>query len=505
MELHEYEAKVLLASVSHTDYDDIVKHSGLQEIQAKRGVQWLTNRNLINVEKKEYTIYTLTEQGKAYAHKGTPDLRLLHALNKEKTVTREKILTQTDITLQELGATLGRLKKLNAITVEQTATGITITKGPGYQQAVDLEKNIAQALQQITTPVHSPDPMLLENLRTLEQRRGTLEVTTKTKNTITITAQGKAIAKTTTAGEAKTGRLTKEMIVSGTYKNASFRAFGLNDPVPNINGGRKHFVTQAIEYIKSIWLELGFSEMDGDYIQSAFWDMDVLFVPQDHPARAMQDTFYMEQTTNLDKDKKILAAIKDIHENGGKTGSLGWRAPYSIQEAQKLLLRTHCTALSAKTLQTIDTSKLPAKYFAVGKVFRNEAVDWSHLAEFHQVEGIVIDRNANFSNLLAYLKEFFGKMGYPDVRIRPAYFPYTEPSAEIEVFNPKRDKWVELGGCGIFRPEVVVPLLGEDIPVLAWGIGMERIIVEEFGFQDLRDLYRNDLEQLQNIKQFMRM
>jgi phenylalanyl-tRNA synthetase alpha chain len=160
--------------------------------------------------------------------------------------------------------------------------------------------------------------------------------------------------------------------------------------------------------------------------------------------------------------------------------------------------------LSARTLAGLKKEDLPAKFFALGKCFRNETLDWSHLFEFNQFEGIVVDPNANFRHLLGYLKAFFKKMGYEKARFRPAYFPYTELSIEIDVFHPLRKEWIELGGSGIFRPEVVKPLLGIDVPVLAWGPGFDRIILEFFKINDIRELYRNDLKQLREIKDWMR-
>ena len=147
---------------------------------------------------------------------------------------------------------------------------------------------------------------------------------------------------------------------------------------------------------------------------------------------------------------------------------------------------------------------MPGKYFTVGRVFRNEKLDWKHLFEFHQVEGIVVDPDATFSQLIGYLRVFFAKMGYPEIRLRPHHFPYTEPSVEVDVWHPVRRQWIELGGAGVFRPEVAKTLTGEDVPVLAWGLGLERIIVDKFGFTDLRDLYRNDLAQLRETPSFLR-
>ena len=124
--------------------------------------------------------------------------------------------------------------------------------------------------------------------------------------------------------------------------------------------------------------------------------------------------------------------------------------------------------------------------------------------ELCQVEGIVVDPDVNFKNLVGYLTEFYKKLGYEKVRIRPGYFPYTEMSAEVDVFHPVRKEWVELGGSGIFRPEVVKPLLGIEVPVLAWGLGMERAISMYYNINDIRDLYRNDLKQLREMKAWLK-
>ena len=181
--------------------------------------------------------------------------------------------------------------------------------------------------------------------------------------------------------------------------------------------------------------------------------------------------------------------------------SKGWQTKWTEDEAKKVLLRTHTTPLSIKTLHEIAKNKeYPAKYFALGKCFRNETVDWSHGFEFNQTEGIVIDENANFRQLLGYLLQFFNKMGYDKVRVRPAYFPYTEPSLEIDIFHPIHKKWVELGGAGIFRPEVTIPIFGKHIPVLAWGPGFDRIIMEFFEIMDLREMYKNDINKLREMK-----
>ena len=182
----------------------------------------------------------------------------------------------------------------------------------------------------------------------------------------------------------------------------------------------------------------------------------------------------------------ILKKIKSTHENGWTTGSRGWGYKWSENVAKENLLRTHTTVLSAQTISRLKKEDLPAKFFSVARVYRNETLNWTHLFELTQVEGIVVDPNANFRDLIGCLKEFFKKMGFPDARVRPGHFPYTEPSAEVDVWHPVKKKWIELGGAGIFRPEVVKPLLGEAVPVLAWGLGMERSIMDYYGIDDIR-------------------
>jgi phenylalanyl-tRNA synthetase alpha chain len=192
----------------------------------------------------------------------------------------------------------------------------------------------------------------------------------------------------------------------------------------------------------------------------------------------------------LPADRKRVERVKKSHE-------LAWKYKWDENEAKKRVLRTHTTALSARYLAAMD--KTPKKYFAVGRVFRNEATDYKHLAEFHQVEGIIAWENATFRDLLGVLKEFYGKLGFKQIRFRPSYFPYTEPSLEIEVYIEPRKQWMELGGAGVFRPEVSKPLCN-SYPVLAWGLSLERPLMMLLELEDIRTFYRNDLDWLKNTR-----
>jgi phenylalanyl-tRNA synthetase alpha chain len=294
-------------------------------------------------------------------------------------------------------------------------------------------------------------------------------------------------------------QLTSDIIKKeSNWKGKVFRRYDVTSPVPEIYGGKRHFVNQAVDYGRKIWTEMGFKEMSGDLIQSSFWNFDALFTAQDHPVREMQDTFFINKKSEL-PDKKIVSKVKESHEKG-IPGSKGWNYVWNEEEAKRLVLRTHTTCLSSQTLSKLKKEELPAKFFALGTTFRNETVDWSHGFEFLQTEGIVVDKNANFRHLLGYLKEFFRKMGFEKIRLRPSYFPYTEPSVEIDVFHPEKKIWFELGGAGIFRPEVTIPLLGENIPVLAWGPRFSRMFMDYYRIKDLRDVYKNDLTQLRKMR-----
>jgi phenylalanyl-tRNA synthetase alpha chain len=249
--------------------------------------------------------------------------------------------------------------------------------------------------------------------------------------------------------------------------------------------------------MREIMLEMGFTEIRGQIIQSSFWNFDALFQPQDHPAREMQDTFYLSTKALIPDFTKV----KEMHECGGDVGSTGWGGCWSPEIASQEVLRTHTTSVTIKYLA--DHPEPPVKAFGIDRVYRREAIDATHTPEFEQLEGIIMDRDVTFANLLAVLKEFYAKMGFEEVRFRPGYFPYTEPSVEPEVFIDGLG-WVELGGAGVFRREVTAPF-GIDYPVLAWGLGVSRVAMLKLGLKDLRLLYQPDIQWLREMPISLRM
>lgn len=506
--LHPFERAVLplLATTTSTTpsgsrsilFSELLQKSKLKDVEVMRALEWLENKKLLTKEKRERSLVYLGNNGSLYQKTGLPERRAISTL-KEKPLTLKQLKKAASLDAEELNAALGTLRRLQAITItKDKETTITLTSSGSQLLTKETPE---EAFLKKEFPLHlkkikEQDKFAFEQL---QKRKDMILTKEETDWEVTITNLGSDLIKLGVYQKDQLGRLLPSTIISGDWKKKEFRPYDVTINVPSLHPGKKHIVTQAIEYIKRIWLELGFKEMQGNIIQTAFWDLDALFVPQDHPARDMQDTFYLASPEH-GALPPLSAKVKATHESGSTTGSTGWRGHWSEQEAKQLLLRTHTTVLSAQTLAKLKQSDLPAKFFAVGKVFRNETLDYSHLFEFYQVEGIVIDPNANMKHLKGYLREFYRKMGYPDVRIRPAHFPYTEPSCEVEVFHPVKKKWLELGGAGIFRPEVVIPLLGKDIPVLAWGLGLDRIISSYYAITDIRDLYKNDLKQLREAK-----
>ncbi len=499
--LHPFERKVL-PLLSDSTFSDVVVKSSLKDVEVMRALEWLENKRLITTKKIEKKEIVLGKNGKLYAEKGLPEHRLLDAVC-DHAVPLAELSHRAHLSKEEVDVALGilrrsyliHIKKEKEVVVEATTAGRKAAKEHKTHKSAE-EKFLARSFP---IPVSAEDEALIKQLLS---RRDIITIKETKNRAIALTTEGRAVLKKG-LGKELLGSVTQSMLLNAAWKNKEFRAYDVTINVPALYPGKKHMVTQAVDYIKQIWLELGFKEMTGRMVETAFWDLDALFVPQDHPARDMQDTFYIADPDKAELPERA-KLIKSVHEHGGKTGSKGWGSSWSEAEAKKLLLRTHMTVLSAQTLARLKKSELPAKFFAVGKVFRNEALDWKHLFEFYQVDGIVVDPNANLKHLKGYLKEFYRKMGYEKVRIRPAHFPYTEPSCEVEVFHPTKKEWVELGGAGIFRPEVVIPLLGADIPVLAWGLGLDRIITSYYGITDLRDLYKNDIKMLREAKLWVR-
>jgi|TARA_Y100000310_G_scaffold285257_1_gene308598 phenylalanyl-tRNA synthetase alpha chain len=476
--------------------DKICEKSGLDKVSVLRALEYLGNKKIVEVSQKKEKIIELGINGALYRKKQLPERRLLDILVKKRILSLDN-LKESNLSDEELKASIGVLKKKDIIDLKNKK--IILKTG-------DISKKLPEEIFLESLPLNyeSLSEEQIKILKSLGNRKDITRIKEEKTIEIKITELGKKIIgldiKSNLIEQVTPELLKKDSL----WKGKKFRRYNLTAKVPEIYGGKRHFVDQAVDYGRKIWTDMGFQEMTGNIIQTSFWNFDALFTAQDHPVREMQDTFFINKKEEL-SDKEIIKAIKESHEGNIKgLKSKGWDYSWNEEEAKKLVLRTHTTCLSAQTLAKLKKEDLPAKFFALGKCFRNETVDWSHGFEFNQTEGIVIDPNANFRHLLGYLKQFFKKMGFEKVRFRPAYFPYTEPSVEVDVFHEGKKQWLELGGAGIFRPEVVIPLLGENIPVLAWGPGFDRILMDYYEIKDLRELYKNNLTQLRKIKSWIK-
>ncbi|AMK13382.1 phenylalanyl-tRNA synthetase alpha subunit PheS [methanogenic archaeon mixed culture ISO4-G1] len=338
-----------------------------------------------------------------------------------------------------------------------------------------------------------PDAEADKNLvKDLKGRKGVIGEKVVTSRTITLTDLGREVAGSGLELKPQVTDITDRLIQSGEWKDVEIRKYDIQTFAPAITPAKKHPLSRLGSDIRRMFTDMGFTEMSSEYVQPSFWNLDVLFTPQDHPARDLQDTFYLEnpRTIHID-DEELVEKVRNIHENGGDTESTGWGGKWSREMAESALLRTHSTVTSIRYIAAHPDA--PQKAFSISRIFRNESIDATHLPEFTQIEGIVIDENADFDMLISMIKEFYSRMGFDQIRIRPAYFPYTEPSLEIEVFF--NGKWMELGGAGMFRPEVLAPF-GVKTPVLAWGFGFERLAMLKWNIKDIRDLYISDIDSL---------
>ena len=433
-------------------------------------IEKLKSEGLIEYQKINHEGYSPTAKAKGLNK--LVEVELLEKLFELKKIELEKLTQEEKIGLS-FALKNGWIKLENKI--------VTITK-KGEEDF--LNKNYIQL----------PQDNNYEKLNSKEieflLKRGLIEKKIYTKDYIIRITQKTRSLNLEEMEKEQIKEIDREMLLSKSWKGKRFSRYNISAFVEENIPAKRHPIEILKRKIKLIFLKMGFKEMQGDLIETSFWNFDALFQPQDHPARDLADTFYLDQKADLE-NTELLKKIQNVHQKN-------WGGKWLKEMASKMLLRTHTTALSARTLYN-KKDKLPEKYFAIGKVFRNEATDYKHLAEFYQIEGIVIWQKANFCHLLGVLEQFYKQLGFDKIRFRPSYFPYTEPSLEIEVYYEPKKQWLELGGAGIFRPEVSIPL-ANVYPVLAWGLSLERPLMLNNEIDDIRKIYTNELDWLRSFK-----
>ena len=460
--LHDIEKQIIkvLKSSPNQTIEQLSEVTELSIDQIRRGIEWLRLKDLAEVSESTKKSISLGKNGLEALKNGLPERKLINLVHDSP-----KNFDEIRSNLSGLGfnAAIANARKNGWIKIEKTESGQIISK---KEEAVETpeEKLLSFIGERNISDEEIENKMALKFL--MERPDFILEHE-ETKKSISLSKKGKEI----------------------DFEKAESGAIDVEAKIPNIYPARIHPLKDVINEIRETFVNLGFTEIFGNLSQTSFWNFDALFTPQDHPAREMQDTFYLE---NFNAEK--FASPTQI-KNVSTSHKNGWRYLWNIQEAKKMVLRTHTTCVTIKHLA--ENKPDEARVFSLGRVFRNEKVSYKHLVEFNQVEGIVIGKDVTLRDLMGIQKEFYRKIGLTKVKFWPTFFPYTEPSLQTMVYNEKLGKWVELFGMGIFRPEVTKPL-GITKPVLAWGGGIERIAMLKYGVDDVREFYNNNLDWLRN-------
>ncbi len=453
---HEIEKKIIAAlkTESKLTPEKLEKLTKLSSDQVRRGIEWLRLKKLTDVDETKNINFSLGKNGLESLRDGLPERRLLDLIKKGPM----KISDLQNQLGSVFGPAMGLAKKNNW--AESLGNEISLKN---YPVSIPGEKTLKQ-IGEDKVPITKIDKDDLTSL--LKRPEFLVENIVKTKE-ISLSKNGQTLDIT----------------------NSTLGAIDVEAKVPEVYVARTHPLKDTIDEIREIFVTLGFTEIFGNITQPSFWNFDALFTPQDHPARELQDTFYLDGLSS----KKIgtTEQIRNVSESHKK----GWRYHWDINEARKMVLRTHTTCVTIKHLA--DNKPDEDRVFSLGRVFRNEKVSYKHLVEFNQIEGVVVGRNANLRNLMGIQKEFYRRIGITKIKFWPTFFPYTEPSLQTMVYNERLGKWVELFGMGIFRPEVTKPL-GINKPVLAWGGGIERIAMLKYGLDDVREFYNNKLSWLRS-------
>ncbi|MGV9197625.1 MAG: phenylalanine--tRNA ligase subunit alpha [Promethearchaeia archaeon] len=482
---------------------DLADQLDIDYIVLMSAINDLKEHKLADFKEIEINKVSLNEEGQSYLKKGLPERQLFNYLaeNGIKEISLSEFLEKSGLRKQLFYVGLSNLKK-NRLVAQSKATG----EHQVFLLEEEFPKRDIEKFMEIFKKKNAYDYSKFtekeEYYLSRLNKRKLINKTRRTQRIIFLTEKGKRIDMSEIKELKVVSKITPQMLSDGSWKEYKLKSFDVTKPGPNLKAGKLHPMVKLINEIREIFLSLGFTEIRGPIIESAFFNFDALFQPQDHPAREMHDTFYLDnpKTAQL-PEKDRVEALKAVHENGGDSGSVGWGYDWSKKIARQTLLRTHTTATTIRRLAQFyrNNDVPPIKVFSIDRVFRNESVDKSHLAEFMQIEGIVIGENVTLCDLIGVISEFYKKMGFEKIITRPGFFPYTEPSMEIAVYYDKLGEWLEMGGSGIFRPEVTYPWgIQNPTRVLAWGLGLERLAMLRFERDDIRDLYINPINWLRN-------
>jgi phenylalanyl-tRNA synthetase alpha chain len=502
--LHPLEVKVLLkyGPADRLDAARLRADLDYKEGHSNQAFSWLSAKGLAVEDGREASaVYELTALGREFAEKGTPDQRMLRFLAGRKGgASLPEIVQALGLEQKDVGSAYGLLAKEGVLAMDAEKRA-SVAPGKGGSERIEL---VARLIAKAAAAVEG----ILEESSLSEAERAAMGGIAKKRGSgdaafraaerervwYRLTPEAALVAeelRTQGVTGDELGAVTQEILEKGTWKDASFRPYNINAPAARLMPGRRNAYVEFLESVKDKLVSLGFEEFDGGLVETEFWNSDALFMPQFHSARDIHDVYHLaEPSAAKFIEEPYLSAVAAAHEDGGSTGSRGWSYSFDRDFTKRLILRSQGTVLSARQL---PTAKVPGKYFGIARCFRYDRVDATHLSDFYQTEGIVLGEEVSLRTLLGFLETFAVEVaGAKEVKYVPGYFPFTEPSVEVHIKHPVLG-WFELGGSGIFRPEVTEPL-GVKVPVLAWGLGIDRMALMALGLNDLRELFSPDIE-----------
>jgi len=484
-------------------HEELLAQSALKESQLRTAIEWLAHKNLLSSkeEGKEESA-SLTRIGEDFAAKGIPEGRIIRTLKEkgDSPLTLPEIPLLTGLDQSHVSPAIGELKKRGALAFGEGGRLI-------YTEGADL--SFMDFREGLLKKLSERSPVLIGKLSAEEQgevrsgfrkrspEKGIYRIDERPLMRYSLTESGTEVLPYVHS-KPMVNQLTAQMLKSGEWKSCEFRKYDITLKSPRLQIGKKHPYRQYLDRTRAKLVSLGFMEMTGPLVETEFWDMDALFMPQFHSARNIHDVYFIKEPRYAQKiEEPFLSNVAAAHQNGGDTGSTGWGYRFDARKTLRLVLRSQGTALSARTLA--GGPIVPGKYFGIARCFRYDQIDATHGTDFFQVEGIVVDPSINFKKLLGLLALFAREVARAETtKFAPAYFPFTEPSVELHARHPKLG-WMELGGAGLFRPEVTRPL-GISVPVIAWGLGVDRMAMVSLGINDIRELFTHDLEFLRQSK-----
>lgn len=502
--LHPLEIKVLL---NYTEKDELTSEKLQKELEYKEGhanqaFSWLGGKGLLSVvSKTPRTFYEITDLGRVYAKDGIPEIRITNFVKENGAKTLPEIAAGTSLEQKDVGSAFGQLSKIGVLKMNSEKKA----EYSGAEIPADVLTAVSLFERAASSEIGQLDKAALtENeqavIANYAKKRGAADSPFKIIERETVVYKlgseaSKVVSELKKAGITgnEIGELTPKMLSSGEWKNGSFRGYNIAVPPARIIPGRANPYVQFLEHVKDKLCSLGFQEFDGPLVETEFWNGDALFMPQFHAARDIHDVYRIKNPTHAKKiEEPWLSNVASAHRNGGDTGSRGWSYEFDNEFTRRLVLRSQGTVLSAHQLHEAE---IPGKYFGIVRCFRYDKVDATHLSDFYQTEGIVLGDDVNLRTLLGFLEMFAKEIaGATEVKYVPGYFPFTEPSVEVHIKHPVLG-WFELGGAGIFRPEVTKSM-GVDVPVLAWGMGIDRMALMALGLNDLRELFSENIEEV---------